>query len=234
LLTSRPVLPACSPQRGAPPRPRKPPSSFGCRWPCWSAELDRDGVHDPDAHGAGQAPTPLNAKHHCKPSRAGLIVAYARHRLLLCSANWYRPRTESGSSTHHCDPRARAGCSNCGARHCGTHRPAVTARSPEVAVTALLTSTSGGGLQFGQSGGRGCAPLYVVLPPPQDPLRVATAIFRREDLDDGRREWFDAMPRDRKYWPRAAAASSSPLCGVTTEFRCSHTTSKSPATVSGG
>ena len=38
----------------------------------------------------------------------------------------------------HGDPRARAGCSNCGARHCGTRRPAVTARRPEIAVTAHL------------------------------------------------------------------------------------------------
>jgi hypothetical protein len=45
-------------------------------------------------------------------------------------------------------PRARAGCCNCGARHCGTHRPAVTARRSVVAVTALPTSTSGGGLRF--------------------------------------------------------------------------------------
>jgi hypothetical protein len=30
-------------------------------------------------------------------------------------------------------PRARAGCCNCGARYCGTHRPAVTARRSVVA-----------------------------------------------------------------------------------------------------
>ena len=67
--------------------------------------------------------------------------------LTLDSPRW-RAALLSLTRARHGDPRARAGCSNCGARHCGTHRPAVTARRPEVAVTALLTSTRDGGLRF--------------------------------------------------------------------------------------
>jgi len=62
-------------------------------------------------------------------------------------------------------PRARAGCSNCGARHCGTHRPAVTARRPEVVVTALLTSTRDGGLRFASSSNFLCAARRPADPP---------------------------------------------------------------------